>query len=114
MKSLFALVAFILLSMRSLPVSQESTQLPTLDLLGFWNMLVQVFEQVSTFSGSVQEAWLWLMNQLPASTVLWFTLGIFSTVGYGLATLSAKVCKILMVVFWAIFFIFLVKAGLHL
>jgi len=113
MKTLLALVVSLLLGMRSVPV-QESPQLPTLDLLGFWNMLVQLFEQVSSLSGFVREAWVWLMNQLPASTVLWFTLGIFSTVGYALAMMSAKVCKILMVVFWAIFFIFLIKAGLHL
>lgn len=114
MKSILAVVASFLVSMSSLPVMpQDAVEMP-FDLTAFWGMFVQVFEQISAISSSVREAWVWLMNELPASTVLWFTLGVFATVGYGLATMSAKVCKILMVVFWAIFIFFLVKAELHL
>lgn len=117
MKSFLAVAASFLLGMSNMPVMHQgaTAQAETgFDFTAVWNMLVQVFEQTSAFSGSVREAWVWLMSQLPASTVLWFTLGAFATVGYGLASMSAKVCKILMIVFWAVFLIFLVKAELHL
>jgi hypothetical protein len=53
----------------------------------------------------------WLSKPLiiiPSHLLIFFILAIIFTVGYGLSNLGRSVCKILMVVFWCLFFLFLV------
>lgn len=93
----------------------------SLDWSQLWDLLAQLsgfLQQFSSMSGMlgsfIQTAWTTLLGYLPASTVMWFMLAVLTTVAYGVATLSVKLCEVFMIVFWILFLILFVLAELHL
>ena len=63
---------------------------------------------------SLKDQWIALLEQLPPSTILWFTLATYTGVAYSLSSLTARVTKYLMLLFTAIFLILFVREKLHL
>jgi len=86
----------------------------SIDLTQLISILTTLVQTFSTVSSLVKQYSSIIIEALPANTVLWFWLAIGTTVGYGVASLGAKVCKVLAVVFWAVFFVFLAKELLHI
>ena len=55
----------------------------------------------------------WIINTLPSQSRPFFMFAVAASIGYGLSSFGKTLCRILMVAFWGLFFLFMGSEILH-
>jgi hypothetical protein len=85
-----------------------------LEIIEWLERITNIFERITGLFKMVSEQTSKLTTIMSSPVLFFFTLGIITTIGYGLSNLGKTLCKILMIVFWSLFFLFLARELLQI